>query len=288
MLKKIITIGFFILPMMLIHSQSRHEISVSTAGELFSTGYYSNNRESENKSGEALGFGLGYNYRITKKWSIGSGVEIRTLRSEYGMDNISDSYTTNDGEDDFIFHTTIKEYKENQNVSYLNIPLVMMFEQPMSKKRAFFASTGLKFGIPVIEKVDINASFDNYGYYPKWENPIKDNPYFMGFGEFKSENKKGNLELQTLYSLSVESGIKWILGNKLNLYSGIYCDYGLNNIQKVSNKRIIQYNQRQPSDYIHNSAVNSSYLSEDGSLKTFIDKSRIMVLGIKIKMAFNL
>lgn len=57
----------------------------------------------------------------------------------------------------------------------------------------------------------------------------------MGIGDFESENVKGNLEIKALYSLSVESGMKWILGNKLNLYSGIYCDYGLtNNIKNVS------------------------------------------------------
>lgn len=286
MLKKIMIIVFCLLSMIIVYSQERNEISVSVAGGLSTINNSPNVGQSKDKIGTTIG--LGYYYKITNFWSIGSGVEILIFKSAYTSENISDSYAANDGEDDFIFHTTIQEYNENQNISYLNIPLVVMLQRPIAGKNSFFASAGFKFGVPFVQQVDVRALFNNYGYYPKWENPIKDNPYFMGFGDFRSENVKGNLSVKTLYSLSVESGMKWNLGNKLNLYSGIYCDYGLNNIQNTSDKRMIQYNNIEPSEYIHNSVINSSFSSEANSTQALIDNARFISLGLKLRLAFNL
>ncbi|WP_081624343.1 outer membrane beta-barrel protein [Proteiniphilum acetatigenes] len=286
MLKKTTIIVFCLLSVMIVYSQERHEISVSVAGGLSTINYSPNVGQSKDKIGSTIGFG--YNYKITNYWSIGSGVEMLISRSEYSMENFSDSYAAYDGEDDFIFHTTVKEYSESQNISYLNIPFVVMFQRPIAGKNSFFASAGFKFGVPVVQRVDVSALFNNYGYYPKWENPIKDNPYFMGFGDFGSENVKGNLEVKTLYLLSVESGMKWILGNKLNLYSGIYCDYGLNNIQKASDKRMIQYNNMEPSEYIHNSVINSSYSTDDNITQALVDVTRIISVGVKLRLALDL
>ena len=286
MLKTTVIIVFGLLSVMIVCSQERHEISVSVAGGLSTINYSPHVGQSKNKIGSTIGFG--YNYKLTNYWSIGSGIEMLNCKSEYTADNLSDSYAANDGEDDFIFHTTIKEYNEKQNISYLNIPFIVMFQQPIFGKNSFFVSAGFKLGVPVMERIDVNASFNNYGYYPKWENPIKDNPYFMGFGEFQSENKKGNIEIKTLYSLSVESGMKWNLGHKLNIYSGIYCDYGLNNIQKVSDKRMIQYNNIEPSNYIHNSIVNSSFSNDDNTLKALIGIARIISVGLKIRLALDI
>ncbi len=286
MLKKIIITVFCLLPGILVCSQERHEVSVSVSGGMHTINYTPAIGHSNNKMGSTIG--IGYNYRLTSSWSIGSGVEMLIAQSEFSIDNLLDSYAANDGEDDFIFHTTINGYTENQSISYMNIPFIVTFQQSVSTKNSFYASAGFKFGIPVVQRIDVDASFNNFGYYPKWENPIKDDPYFMGFGDFEAANEKGHLELNTLYSLSVEGGIKWTLNDKLNLYSGVYCDYGLNNIQKVSDKRVIQYNNVEPSDYIHNSVINSSYTNDENLTRQFADKANLITVGLKLRLSLSL
>lgn len=286
MIKKIIITIFCLLSAIMVRSQDKHEILVSASGGLSTINYSSRIGQSKNKMGSTIG--IGYNYRITNSWSIGSGIEMLFAGSEYSVENLSDSYAANDREDDFIFHTTVKEYIESQNISYLNVPFVVMFQLPVDSKNSFFASAGFKFGVPVVQRTEVNALFNNYGYYPKWENPIKDDPYFMGFGDFETVDKKGNIELNILYSLSVEGGMKWFLGDDLNLYSGIYCDYGLNNIQKVSDKRIIQYNNIEPSDYIHNSVINSSFTSNENHTQRFVDMIRVISVGLRLRLGLQL
>lgn len=286
MIKKIIITIFCLLSAIMVRSQDKHEILVSASGGLSTINYSSRIGQSKNKMGSTIG--IGYNYRITNSWSISSGIEMLFAGSEYNVENVSDSYAANDREDDFIFHTTVKEYIESQNISYLNVPFVVMFQLPVDSKNSFFASAGFKFGVPVVQRTEVNALFNNYGYYPKWENPIKDDPYFMGFGDFETVDKKGNIELNILYSLSVEGGMKWFLGDDLNLYSGIYCDYGLNNIQKVSDKRIIQYNNIEPSDYIHNSVINSSFTSNENHTQRFVDMIRVISVGLRLRLGLQL
>jgi len=286
MIKKIITTLFCLLSILIVCSQERHEISVSASGGLSSINYSPYIGQSSNKNGNTIG--IGYNYRITDSWSIGSGIELLIMKSGYNVENASDSYVANDGEDNFIFNTTLEAYSESQNISYLNIPIVMMFQHPIAGRNNFYALAGFRFGIPVQQQVDINASFNSYGYYPKWENPIKDNPYFMGFGNFESINEKGSIELKALYSLSIESGMKWGLGDKLNLYSGVFCDYGLNNIKQKTNKRLIQYNIIEPTEYIHNSVINSSFSNEDNSTRQLVDNVRVISVGLRLRLALNL
>lgn len=286
MIKKIIITVFCLLSAIVLRSQDRHEILVSASGGLSTINYSSSIGEFKNKMGSTIG--IGYNYRITNSWSIGTGLEMLFASSEYSVGNLSDSYAANDGEDDFIFHATVKEYNESQRVSYLNVPFVVMFQRPIAGKNSFFASVGFKLGTPIAQQAVVNASFTNYGYYPKWENPIKDDPYFMGFGDFETVDKKGNIELNILYSLSVEGGMKWVLGDNLNLYSGVYCDYGLNNIQKVSDKRLIQYNNIEPSDYIHNSVMNAYFTSNENHSQQFVDMARVISVGLKLRLGLQL
>ena len=264
----------------------KHEISLWGAGGLSTLNIDANSGNTKNKAGGSIG--IGYNYVINDDWSVGSGLELSFYKGKYTLDEFSDSYNANDGEYDFVFHTTVNNYREEQNVTYLNIPLMATFQKPVIGDNKFYASAGFKFGIPVTKNARVkNADFNNYGYYPEWENPVKDDPYFMGFGVFKSAGKKSKLELKTACILSVETGMKWKLIDNLNLYTGVYFDYGLNDIKKNSDKRVIQYNTENPSDYIHNSAISSHYTLDNNDI-VIIDKVNIIAVGIKARLAFSL
>ena len=289
MLKKYILLiiaGLLTCPIIWSQNDVKHEMSVWGAGGLSTLNYDTNVGNEKNEIGGAVG--IGYSYNITKDWSIGSGIELTIHNTKYTLNEFSDSYNTNDGEYDFIFHTTMKNYEEKQNVAYLNIPIMATFQKPVIGRNNLYASAGFKFGIPMTKKMKVvNADFNNYGYYPEWENPIQDDPYFMGFGAFKSSDKKGKLDIKTSFMLSLEVGLKRPLTNNMALYTGLYFDCGLNDIKKNSDKRMIQYNTEFPSDYIHNSAISSHY-SLDNDTRILVDNVRTIAVGVKVKLAFSI
>lgn len=289
MLKKYMTMivaGLLTCTISFSQEMVKHEISVWGSGGLSTLKIDTNTGDAKNKAGGSVG--IGYSYIINSDWSIGSGLELAFYNGKYSLKEFSDSYNANDGQYDFVFHTTAKNYREIQNVTYLNIPIMATFQRPVTGNNNFYVSAGFKFGIPVSKKSTVtNADFNNYGYYPEWENPIKDDPYFMGFGTFKSTDKKGNLELKTSCMLSLETGMKWRLTDNLGLYTGVYFDYGLNDVKKNSDKRAIQYNTENPSNYIHNSAISSHY-SLDNTSVTMVEKVNTIAVGVKAKLAFCL
>ena len=146
--------------------------------------------------------------------------------------------------------------------------------------------------MPMTSKFEIGkAEFNNSGYYPQWSAQdgrelIMDTQKYMGFGSFTQTDKKGNLDLNVAIQLTLETGIKWKLTNSTDFYTGVYVDYGLNDIKKTD-KNILEYNQTRPTDFINNSILSSTHITEHGSGK-LVDKVIPLSLGLKLGFAFNL
>lgn len=51
---------------------------------------------------------------------------------------------------------------------------------------------------------------------------------------------------------------------------------------------MIQYNNIEPSEYIHNSVINSSFSGDDNSTQALIDIARIISVGLKLRLALDL
>lgn len=262
--------------------QPRQEISVWGAGGL-STLKYSTDVGS-NKNGIGGSFGVGYNYFFTDQWSLGTGLELSLYNAKTAFDSYSDAYKSNDGEYDFEFRSTVSNYEEKQNTMFLNIPVMAQFQLPVMGENKFYAAGGFKFGIPVTKKYKVSgATLKNSGYYAQWSEQsgrelVMDSQEFMGFGSFDRSGEKKDLDLKVACLLSLEAGMKWKMGEALSLYTGAYFDYGLNDINKDNDKKLVQYNTTDPANFITNSVLQTS----------LTDKVRPMALGLKVRLAFGL
>jgi len=264
---------------------AKQELSLWGAGGLSTLKYDAVIGDKKNGIGGA--FGVGYNYFFTEQWSIGSGIELAFYNSKTEMNNFSDVYNSNDGEYQFEFRTDVDQYIEKQNTLLVNIPVMVQFQLPVLGNNQFYAAAGGKIGIPVSKKFKVtDASFSNTAYYAQWDSSVEELE-FMGFGDFTRKDVKGNTDLKVAYMLSLETGMKWKLPNTLALYTGAYFDYGLNDISKTNDKRLIEYNMKNPEDFIHNSVLSSKY-TVDGKTVSFTDKVRPMAVGIKVRLAFGL
>lgn len=262
--------------------QPKQEISVWGAGGL-STLKYSTDI-GDNKNGFGGSFGVGYNYFFTDQWSLGTGLELSLYNAKTTFDTYSDAYKSNDGEYDFEFRSTVNGYEEKQNTMFLNIPIIAQFQMPIFGENQFYAAGGFKFGIPVSKKYKVSsATLNNSGYYAQWSEQngrelVMDSQEFMGFGKFDKSGDKKDLDLKVACILSLEAGMKWKVGEELSLYTGAYFDYGLNDINKNNDKKLVQYHTADPANFITNSIVHTK----------LTDKVVPMAAGLKVRLAFGL
>jgi len=170
----------------------------------------------------------------------------------------------------FDMHTTFSNYQEKQNMIFINIPVMAMYQIDQ-----FYFLLGVKTSIPVISKYKTNdAILTNWGYYPEYENWAK-TQNFAGFGDF-DRNSKGDIKLGITAMLSFETYMKYIISRKYSLYYGLYFDYGLNNSLKEEKKFI---------NYYPNNAEN---FTTNSVLSTSTESANIMAVGIKLRLAMSL
>jgi len=266
-----------------IMGQYKHEFSAWGAGGLSSLNYKTHVGEKKYKPGGSVG--LGYTYFFSTKIGLHSGAELSFSNTDYKLNNLSGNYNTNDGELPFEFRYTINNYKEKQTTTSLNIPLMLQFQSGGTHQ--FYAAVGGKVGIPLNAKYKAkNISLTTTGYYPQYDIEM-DSPAFMGFGTFENLKAKDDYDFKVAYMASAETGYKWRLKEGLSLYTGIYFDYGLNDISKKKQTgEIIVYNTENPREFIHNGAL-MAHNTVNNNQEILTSKIKPIAAGLKFKLSFG-
>lgn len=259
---------------LLPQTASRHEFSMYIGGGITTL----QNPVSAYKPGGQAG--LGYIGFITRQWGIGTGVELWFLNAGNHYSWIKGSYNTYDDSEPFEFRYKAHNYRETQQAWYINIPLMLHFQQPINKTNKFYAALGGKIGIPL--KTSYSGKSDSLvtsGYYPVYNVELS-GPAFRGLGTFTNVTDVDGPELKIAYMASVEAGIKWGLRSHWALYTGVYADIGLNDIaDKTTTQQdlpLIAYNVKNPAQYRYNSTL-------------LLQEQRVMpvAIGIKLKLVFG-
>lgn len=267
--------------------QSKHELSVSGGLGLSTLKFDVKNGDHKQKVGGIIG--LGYNYFFNENWAINTGLEITNYNSDATLNNFTDSYKATDTEGDFTFNTSVANYEEEQRSVFLNIPVMGQFQTPIIDDHKFYIAAGGKIGIPVSSSYKTSgASFETSGTYP---GETITNVPGLGFYKFNGKKVDEDLKLKTAFMLSVETGMKWQLPSAMSLYTGIYFDYGLNDIRNSDkNQKFLTYQSPdqgvKAEDFRLNSMLQSQY-TENGQTRSMTDKAVPMALGVKVKLAFS-
>ena len=272
-MKKQIILLFVTFSSLSALAQSAHEFSVYAGGGLSTLNY--SLREGNRNDGRGGDFGLGYTYFFHKQWGINTGLGLAFYNAKAVLNNgtvvITPNLQDNEG-DTFDMYSTLDGYEEKQNTMFLNIPVMLQYQT--NKTNKFYALGGVKIGIPLSGSYQITgATITNKGYYPKYDNWLT-TQQFMGFGVFENQKPGGDLDLKVSFMLSAEAGMKWAIGNNLRLYTGLYVDYGLNDIVRAHNKPVVNYSADAP----ENISINSALESLSGKVSN-------RMVGVKIKLA---
>ena len=278
-----------------ISASGQHEFSVHGCGGLSTLGY--NPAAGNQHNGFGGHFGLGYGYFFTPKWSLLTGAEFALYNSKFKLPDLSTESPAHDNYHgiDFNFRSTVKDYEEKQRGGFLQIPLMARYTSGI-----FYVAGGGKIGFPLSGKTSgKTGSIKNEGEYPN-EPPsyAEEELWFRGFGTFPNKdypnrNYDNSLDFNIAFLLSLETGFKFALTEKMSLYTGAYLDYGLNSIYKSSSASEAFVAYRNPSgDDSRNAGfdLNSVFCSQyaqDGASHKFTDKVSPMAVGIKLRLAFG-
>jgi outer membrane protein OmpA-like peptidoglycan-associated protein len=195
---------------------------------------------------------------------LGTGAEIALYRAKATLSDFSDSYNV---QGNYTYHYTLNDYSETQRALYFNIPLMLQYQAGGEHK--FFAAIGGKIGFPIsaTAKTD-DYSISTVGYY--------------GFETYSYAGSKTNLDNLNLNLMaSAELGAKWKVHGKNAIYTGIYIDYGINNLQKTNNKAFVQ------STLAADNPPMSPIVESQFAGKPFTSQIIPLAVGLKVRFALG-
>jgi hypothetical protein len=258
----------------------KHELSIYGLGGYSPIGYTLDKNGS--KSGSmGGGAGLGYTFNISPSIGIVTGVEMTTYSAEASFDNIDGEYNDGTGINSLLFSYSLSSYKEIQNVILFSIPVMAQYSLPLGGgSTKFYASGGFKLGFPINAEADISmpGTITTTGYYDHEKVVYVNIPQHGFVSNAKLPDVKKDIDLGVSVALALETGACFTLTDKLNLYTGLYFDYGLNNIQKVNDRHLLEYDASNESSFKHNSVLNTA----------LVDKVNLVSVGLKVRIGFKL
>ena len=206
-----------------------------------------------------IGFGLEYGRYLSDNWSLRTGVALQRYSGNAKLNRIEGDYLTQDSEaESFEFRYEFTNFKEKQEASYVQIPLILQYEG--SGTTRFFAAGGVKVGVLASSDYESEADLlTTAGYYEQYD-ALLEGPKFAGFGNFgKYTWSSDDLQLKTNVMLSLETGLKLPVSNASSFYVSVYLDYGLVNIfDDTSGNRLLEYNTEPQVEFTGNSMLKST------------------------------
>ena len=166
----------------------------------------------------------------------------------------------------------------------LSTPIMAAFQTGDYNK--FYLLAGVKIGLPIGDSRS-TGTYVNRGYFPDKDNWAVDQA-FMGFGRFEDLESKSKIDYTISVLAALEVGMKWYTGSNWSIYSGLYGEYGLNNIVNQKNKsNFITYESFVNDGTAANTVLRSSYQNEAGETVVFTNNVHPLAIGLRIRIAFG-
>lgn len=199
-------------------------------------------------------FSFSYEYMFHRRWGIGVGVGASYLTAQTRYQDYfykEQGLIHPDNGRLFDSHVQFTDWREDQKMWTVNIPIQLINYEPLTQKWALLTRIGLTVNIPVQARYCLKeGEFSTKGYFPS-TNVLYDNDTYVamdqhGFGKRKAEGQEGELDiLPANLSAQIEFGALYRLHRNVSLYFGLYADYGLLNYAKSHTSQLYNSDSRQ-------------------------------------------
>ena len=224
--------------------------------------------------------GVGYTYFIDNHFGIVTGAEVGIYRNSSTLeDQLFTSYEVDSENDAFEYRIKTTGYEEQSHFYAGSIPL--MFQYRTAGETQFYINGGCRIYIPFSQKTTITVKeLKMSGYYADTNVVLED---MSNFGFVTLKNWKGETEpkLDIGFGISGEMGLSFNFSDRVRLYTGIYVDYGLNEMRKSNlglDKPLINYNDKEYNKNAANGILETS---------TLVDKANLLGYGIQLRLGFG-
>jgi hypothetical protein len=251
--------------------QHVHEISAYAGCGVSKLSY--SLREDGRVSGD-YGFelGVGYTFNISESVGLTTGLEMTNYGSQANYTEVSGRYDAIDDLDKPVdFRFVARDYREQQSLYLLSIPVKVQFRTPIVPRIDFFAAGGFKVGIPLSASAEISQTLTTSGYYDYYHTTFTDLPEHNYYTNLEINGSESKPDFGFTMLMSLEAGARFTLSDKTGLYLGAYFDYGLTDLRKTSNKHLVEYNRKLTYESVLNTAL--------------ADKVSLMNVGVKVRIS---
>ncbi|GHT81880.1 hypothetical protein FACS189467_6620 [Bacteroidia bacterium] len=253
------------------------------------------------------GGGLGYIYYITNRLSIATGVEVGAFGATAEVGELfggkhSLYFSPERGTEGVLFNSTYLQYKEEQTVIYGHIPLMLQLFVPLpATSHRFYIAAGVKAGIAL--KSDYRVTFSKLttsGYLPYADQTLNnsmENNYITRNNNSRRFDVDSKLLLKPNLAGAAELGIRWSLERGAALYTGVYADYSILNVQQQSKAPLVMSTDEN-GVFAYQSILEAQYDQQAAYLSPveptpvisshYVDNVRLISVGVKLKLAFNI
>ena len=236
-------------------------------------------KDGKSKIQPSLGLDLGFTRTFHKHWGFVTGMGIMQYNTDAFMNNGSDA-SENQVDDmgaGFRYTVTTTGYKETQRFTAVNIPIMLQYRTAKPEKTQWFFNAGAKLILPFEAKIKAQAQqLDLSGFYPDVNLEINNLPQH-GFGSIFNWSSESKYILKPEVAISALTGISFNLKNGYRLSVGVYCDYGMTGMKKITEQPLVTYNAPITSGVTANSVL---AINKTGFARSF-------ATGIQFKLDFG-
>lgn len=208
----------------------------------------------------SLGFtgNLGWNYFFNSHLGFGIGLGVQTFKSVATLNYMTSNAAVDADGDAYKYRIYYADWQETQNMVSLDIPIGFSYQTKFNDKSGMMFSLGAKISIPVKTSFKSTAGeIDTKGYYQQWNVELSDMPQhdFYTLNSIADDKFVANIA----YSVYGDIGYLHNLSKNLDLYLGLYGNYGLNNLIKPTSNFVYQqggtYNGVLSSDQVEKASL---------------------------------
>lgn len=183
------------------------------------------------KKGNGLNLALDFGYFFSKMVGINSGIGFSSNATVLSMASYTTRFQTTDSdEESYEMQISGKSIVENQKISFLSIPVCLIFRLPVSDNLGFYLKGGISFDIPVTKVYKGTGTFTYNGYYEVYPILLQNLPAY-GFPSNLPTEASGTLQIKPLNtSLISSAGVYFSLNASLQLFLGVQFNKSLSSI----------------------------------------------------------
>ena len=175
-MKKQIIIILSIVISTVIHAQETgNYLNINAGGGSHNLSCTLQNGTQSGKTGYTAN--IAYSHFFTTHWGVQTGIGVQSFTSTSTL-NLTESTPAIDSDGDiYIFKSDFKNWQENQQILFFDIPVTAQFKYRLNTKMGLLATAGAKISIPIhITYKSTGGEIITSGYYPQWNIVFTDVP----------------------------------------------------------------------------------------------------------------